>query len=193
MKKVCEEVREDYSKYEQLLLGYKSTNGIAIYVSVLKPSSNRWKVNRLPVEHSANPFDISELHTEVSCHDERSFKFLLFAHGFMQTPLVNFDSQGATHRNARNVPFPEQAISTPHFNRYDAGGHRYAYKTDPLKDPVASAQLAAIGNCVIHFYDEFNIHHTPADYPSVFLRTPTQQELFSVQTNDDPLAYVARF
>lgn len=194
MKKICREVSDDYPKYERLLLGDKRTEGIGIYVSVTKSSSSRWKVNRLPVEHIASPSERSKLHTEVSCHEEGNFKFLLFASDFLQIPLVNFDSQGAAHRNKfNNVPFPQQVVTTPHFNRYDEHGRRYAYKTSALLNPEAAVQLAEIGNCVIHFYDEFNIHHAPAGYPEVHLRSATQQELFSIPTNDDPLAYVAKF
>ncbi|MDO7852972.1 hypothetical protein [Hymenobacter convexus] len=193
MKKVCEQVLEDFPRYERLLLGRKGTRGAGIYVTDLKPSSNRWKVCRTRVEHGTERSEPIMLHTEVSCHEEKNFKFLLFAHDYMPVPLVNFDSQGATHRNARNVPFPAQAVTTPHFNRYDSGGHRYAYKTAPLQDPAALAQLAIVGNCIIHFYDEFNMHHDPAQYPSVYLSNPLLPELFANPVNDDPLADVTQF
>jgi hypothetical protein len=194
MKKVCTEVVDDYSKYENLLLGDKLTTGGPIYVSVLKPSSPRWKVNRLSIEHVDAPNDDIELYTEVSCHEEGKFKFLLFAKDFMGTPLVNFDSQGGAHRNNfDDVPFPHQQITTPHFNRYNERGHRYAYKNDALRNPEITTQLVQAEQCIVMFYEEFHLHHDPAGYPQVILRAATQQELFAAASLDDPLAYVTRF
>lgn len=195
MKKVCTEVVEDYPRYEELLLGDKLTRGGPIYVSVLKPSSSRWKVNRLPIEHLHAPSEKkSELHTEVSCHEEGNFKFLLIAGDFMGTPLVNFDSQGGAHRNNfDDVPFPHQQVTTPHFNRYNERGHRYAYKNEALRDPAITAQLVQPSECIIVFYEEFHLHHDPAGYPQVILRAATQQEIFAAAPLDDPLANVPRF
>ncbi len=194
MKKVCSEVVNDYAKYERLLLGEKLTEGAAIYVSALKLSNSHWRVNRLPVEHLTVVDHHGELHTEVSCQEDGNFKFLLFANDFMPTPLVNFDSLGGTHRNNfDDVPFPHQQITTPHFNRYNERGHRYAYKNEALRDPEVATQLIQAAQCIILFYEEFHLHHEPAGYPQVVLRAATQQELFSAASLDDPLAHVPRF
>ncbi|WP_375434526.1 hypothetical protein, partial [uncultured Hymenobacter sp.] len=72
-------------------------------------------------------------------------------------------------------------------------GRRYEYKTDVLNNPEAAAQLCDVANCVIHFYDEFNIRHNPAGYPSVLLQATAQQEIFPIPVDDDPLAYVTQF
>ena len=194
MKKVCTKVLESYVRYENLLFGDKLTKGGPIYVSALKQSSSRWKVNRLVVEHINAPSEASELHTEVSCHEDGNFKFLLFASKFMETPLVNFDSQGSAHRNNfDDVPFPHQQVTTPHFNRYNDRGHRYAYKNAALRNPEVTAQLVQVGECIILFYEEFHLQHDPAGYPQVILRAATQNEMFATAPLDDPLAHVARF
>lgn len=197
MKKVCTEVRDDYSKYEQLLLGAKLTQGTSIQVSTPKPTHASWKVGRLSVEHIAFPEEQSNLHTEVNCSeegDESNFKFLLFVSEFMPTPLVNFDSDGGAHRNNfDDVPFPRQQITTPHFNRYNERGHRYAYKSTALANPETACQLTKVNPCIIHFYNEFNLRHDLAGYPQVVLPWTVQHSLFPVQSLDDPLANVTRF
>lgn len=112
----------------------------------------------------------------------------------MSAPLANFDSLGATHRNKfDNILLTKQWVTTPHFNRYNEQGRRIAYKTPPLTDPEALRQLTDVANCIIMFYDEFNIRHIPADYPRVLLRAESQQDLFPEPATDDPLAYVARY
>jgi hypothetical protein len=194
MKKVCEEVRDDYALYEQLLLGPKLTQGGDIHVVDTKPSRADWLENRRNVEQLAQPTYLSMLHTEIKGKEHPNFKFLLFTSAFMSTPLANYDALGATHRNRyADVPLSEQSITTPHFNRYDEAGHRIAYKTPPLTNPEALDQLTQATNCIILFYDEFNIRHTPAGYPAVLMQPPAQQSLFSQPIDDDPLAYVTRF
>lgn len=192
MKNQCKIVKDKFPLYERLLLGVKTTQGRDFYISKLKPSNVKWRVDILDVDHSAEPLHESKLHTEVGIKDTSKFKFLIFADGF-PSPLVNFDSSGITHRNDKDVPLAEQIITTPHFNRYDENGIRYAYKTPELKDPTISAQISDINNCIIHFYDEFNIHHNPAGYPSVLFKVMPQQEMFDIKTNDDPLAHVTQF
>jgi hypothetical protein len=194
MKKVCQEVRNNFALYEQLLLGSKLTEGGDIYVVHDKPSRPDWKEERRAVEQLAQPGYPSMLHTEVKSKEHPRFKFLLFASTFMSTPLANYDALGATHRNKyANVPLGEQSITTPHFNRYDELGHRIVYKTPPLTNPESLRELAQATHCVILFYDEFNIRHSPADYPAVLMDVPAQQSLFPQPVTDDPLAYVARF
>ncbi|WP_375436644.1 hypothetical protein, partial [uncultured Hymenobacter sp.] len=107
MKDFSPEVQANYQLYEQLLLGGKLTEGRGFLVTNLKPSSVRWKVDRLPVEHLFDATQPGVLHTEISIHQETKFKFLLFGHALMSTPLVNYDSLGPTHRNDRNVPLVE--------------------------------------------------------------------------------------
>lgn len=193
MNKVCQEVRADFVLYERLLLGPKETQGGDIYIHEQKPSRPDWKVEKREVQQVAERTYRSELHTEVKANEHPRFKFLLFAQAFMSTPLANYDSLGATHRNKfDNIPLAEQWVTTPHFNRYNAHGRRIAYKTSPLTNPEVLGQLTAATNCVILFYDEFQIHHSTAGYPAVLVYA-AQQDLFSEPVNDDPLAYVAHF
>ena len=194
MKPISHNVLQDFSKYEQLLFGEKMTEAPDIHVTAFKPSNARWRVNYKDLEHAAFPRDASELHTEVQCEDPKNFKFLLFVRGFMPGPLVNYDSGGLAHRNRYSgLPLPEQNITTPHFNRYDDAGRSFAYKTPALRDPAAVAELANVGNCIIHFYDEFNIQHSPAGYPAVYIASASPGQLFDIPTNDDPLADVPNF
>lgn len=123
MKGDCPEAKANYSLYEQLLLGAKSTEGMGIVVSELKPSNKKWLVHRLLVEQLTILGYRSELHTEVGLKQNGNFKFLLFASRFTKIPLANYDSRGITHRNSfLAVPLPEQQVTTPHFNRYNSQG-----------------------------------------------------------------------
>jgi hypothetical protein len=194
MNKVCRDVRDKFVLYEQLLLGPKATQGGDIYVHEPKASRADWQVNKRHVEQLAQDEDYrSELHTEVKSNEHPRFKFLLFAHEFMSTPLANYDSLGATHRNKFDyIPLAEQWVTTPHFNRYNEQGVRIAYKTPPLTNAEALSQLASATNCVILFYEEFQISHLTAGYPAVIMRA-AQQDLFSESLDDDPLAYVTQF
>lgn len=194
MKGKCQEVAQNYPLYERLLLGAKLTEGVGIVVSTPKPSNVKWLAHHLPVEQLTVEGYRGELHTEVGLKQDGNFKFLLFTRRFMHTPLANFDSKGPTHRNDRtDTPLAQQQVTTPHFNRYDERGGRYAYKTPALRDPAAAAQLENIAHCIFHFYDEFNIRHQPADYPTVEVHASRQPGLFPEPISDDPLAYVPRF
>lgn len=193
MNKVCREVQTDFALYERLLLGPKNTRGGDIHVHEPKASRPDWKVDKREVQQVIESAYRSELHTEVKANEHPRFKFLLFAQAFMSTPLANYDSLGATHRNKfNNIPLLEQWVTTPHFNRYNEQGRRIAYKTPPLTNPEVLGQLAAATNCVILFYDEFQIRHSTAGYPAVLMYV-AQQDLFNESVNDDPLAYVTHF
>lgn len=175
------------------MFGLKETQGDDIYVYEPKSSRPDWMVSKRAVEQLAQPSYRSEMHTEVKAKEHPRFKFLLFAPAFMSTPLANYDSLGATHRNKlAGIPLAEQWVTTPHFNRYNQQGRRIAYKTAPLRNPETLSQLTHATNCVILFYDEFKIRHSTAGYPAVIMRA-AQQELFSEPINDDPLAYVTQF
>lgn len=194
MKGICSEAEANYQLYERLLIGAKMTEGEGIVISELKITNAKWLVHKLPVKQLTVAGYRSELHTEVGLKQDGNFKFILFARRFTSTPLANFDSKGISHRNNQeNVPLAEQQVTTPHFNRYDEQGRRVAYKTEALRNPESANQLENISNCVFHFYDEFNIQHQPAGYPTVEVRTNSQREFFPVSISDDPLAYVPRF
>jgi hypothetical protein len=195
MKSRCPEVAADFAKYEQLLAGPKLTEGPGIVVSEPKPSNIKWLVHKLPVEQLTLLGYRGELHTEVGLKQDGNFKFVLFSRQFMLAPLANYDSKGPAHRNEQHdVPLAEQQVTTPHFNKYNNRGERIAYKSDALRDPALIGQLEDITHCVFHIYDEFNIRHQPADYPSVTVQTnPRQHALFPEPIVDDPLAHVPRF
>lgn len=188
------QAKDNPELYNHLLVGDKNTSGPDFCITRPKPSRMAdWKFDMQAVEHVEQPHIGMSLHVEVKNGDTENFKFLLFADEFMSAPLVNFDAKNATHRNKKNVPLAKQWVSTPHFNRYDDNGRRFAYKTSALLNPVSAAQLTNVNACIIHFYEEFNIHHSPTGFPSVTFRQPSQTQLFPVPTFDDPLANVTRF
>ena len=71
----------------------------------------------------------------------------------------------------------------------DAHGRGHAYKTTPLRNPTTARQLENIDHCVIHFYEEANITHSPAGYPSIN-HTPAGKLPLTSSLNADPHARV---
>lgn len=185
-------VRDNYEQYCSLMRDAKQTSGAGIDLSQPKGGNNpRWRFCQLDVVHSHDPAQMC-LITEVRIDQLYNFKFKLRAPNFMDKPVLNFDSAGPTHRNEATDALSEQAVTTPHFNCYDEQGRRIAYKTEQLNDPDVARQLEGIESCVIHFYEEAGLRHSPADYPAISL-TPPGQLPFPVHPIDDPHANVANF
>jgi hypothetical protein len=191
VRKINAIVRDNYERYTALLTEPKQTSGPGLDLSQPKGTNRMLHACQIPAVHHNNPAELW-LIAEIRIDRLHDFKFKLRAPGFMPEPLINYDSAGPTHRNESAASLPEQIVTTPHFNCYDEQGRRIAYKTAPLTDPTVARELEDIDRCVIHFYEETQLTHHPAGYPSISLTTPGTLP-FASYTNADPHAHVVRF
>ena len=191
MSKINPIVRDNYERYTTLIEGHKQTSGPGLDLSQTKGDNKVLHACQIPAVHSDDLIAMW-LIAEIRIDRLHDFKFKLRAPTFMGEPLINYDSAGPTHRNEGARSLPEQIVTTPHFNRYDEQGRRIAYKTAPLTNPGVVLELEDIDRCVIHFYQETQLTHDPAGYPSISLTAPGTLP-FAHHTNADPHAHVVRF
>jgi hypothetical protein len=185
-----EKVQSDFTTYQDLLKGGKSTTGGDIRILDVRANNSLYYSHETPIIHSAQPHNM-KLVTEVKTDNYKEFKFKIFAPSFIGPPLINYDSDGPSHDNSPGKKLTARAVDTPHFNCYDSFGKRIAYKTAALQDPVQCKSFEDPSVCIIHFYTECNIKHTPAGFPAVLVR-PDLLPL-PVESFDDPNEHATYF
>ena len=189
-KRAIQKVQSDFSTYNDLLKGSKSTSGGDFRILDVRANNSTYYSHETPLVHSTQPY-VMKFVIEVKVDNYKDFKFKIFAPSFIGQPLINYDSDGPSHDNSPGKKLISRAIDTPHFNCYDSFGKRIAYKTSALRDPVQCKSFEDPNICIIHFYSECQIKHTPAGFPTILIRPDILP--LPVQTSEDPNEYASYF
>jgi hypothetical protein len=159
-------VKEDYSLYNRLLEERKS-----VFTEVIEVNKVGNNANTLSKIEDVEQQVITEqviLIVDVKLNNHNFFQFKLRCKDYIPNPFFRFDSDGETHRNrVQGIPFEEQAITPPHFHKFNEDGIEIAYKTDKLLDERESKALEDINLCIIHFFHESNTRLKEEDFPEV--------------------------
>lgn len=160
MSKTNKEVRDNYTKYQTLVSGYKDSSVRVIELTEIRKNHPNIRQRIILVNHEKDADEI-KLIVESKIVDKRSYKFKLRAEKFTAEPYFRFDSDGVAHYNkSENVPLAEQKIDTPHFNAFNDKGKSIAYKTEVLKSVKESeAILNDISLGMAHYCDEANVYY----------------------------------
>lgn len=177
------QIKENYSFYNNLLSERKS-----IFTEVIEINSranNHSFVESVDkVDHPEVTDDSMVLCVEVKINNHAYFQFKLRYKSFVPAPFFRFDSDGETHRNkVDGIELKDQAITTPHFHKFNENGIEIAYKTDKLLDPKESKALEDINLCIIHFFHESNTRLKEDDFPEIKIQSDT---LGFKMTKEDP-------
>ncbi|UNY99858.1 hypothetical protein MQE36_05795 [Zhouia spongiae] len=175
-------VKEDYSLYNRLLEERKS-----IFTEVIEVNKVGNNANTLSQAEDVEQEVITEqviLIVDVKLNNYNFFQFKLRCKDYIPNPFFRFDSDGETHRNRiEGIPFEEQAVTPPHFHKFNENGIEIAYKTDKLLDEKESKALEEINLCIIHFFHESNTRLKQDDFPEVKISSNSLGLSF---TSDDP-------
>jgi hypothetical protein len=121
---------------------------------------------------------------EVNPHNQKRFKFKIFADFFGPAPCFRFDSQGEPHCNpedGRGLPFRQ--ILTPHFHKFNSDGVEIAFKTPVLEqENQADAIVSDYSLGVAHFCQVGRLNCGDQAYPEIIFDSG-ELDLSS----DDPL------
>jgi len=176
------EIQENYSFYNNLLQERKS-----IFKEVLEINNTSNNFNTLEETIDVVHPQISKdmiLIVNVKINNYNFFQFKLRYKPFFPKPFFRFDSDGDTHWNRIDgVPLEKQAVTTPHFHKYNENGIEIAYKTDKLLDENERKALEDINLCVIHFFHEANIRLKVDEFPEIKIMTNSLGFTF---TKEDP-------
>lgn len=177
------EVKNNYSFYNNLLLERKS-----IFSEVIEINSRANNHNFVEtIEQVIYPEledDKMKLLVKVKINNHNFFEIKLKYKEFTPAPFFRFDSDGTTHHNRIDgIPLDKQAITTPHFHKFNENGVEIAYKTDKLLDPKESKALEDINLCIIHFFHESNTRLNEDDFPEIKIMSDT---LGFKMTKEDP-------
>lgn len=185
MEKPIKEVKENYSKYEELLGKIKNSTKKTITLDEIKGNHQNTRIKRVDVIHKSITEKI-ELVIESKIANKKDFKFILRAPNFIDKPFFRFDSDGLAHYNrVPGVELPKQKVDTPHFHKYDSEGRNIAYKTIPLsKDNERDALLNDICLCMAHYCDESKTFYNDSNYVEI-IQTPLN-ELDFESNRDNP-------
>ena len=185
MGKLIKEIRDDYRKYEKLLVNIKNSIFPIIALDEIKQNHKNTRIKKVEVVHS----DISEkleLTVESKIENKKDFKIKLRAPEFTNTPFFRFDSDGVSHYNRTpNVELSKQKIDTPHFHKFDPDGRNIAYKTKSLQDEgEKEALLNDINLCMAHYCDESQTFYDNNKYIEIIQTPSTELDFESI--NDNP-------
>lgn len=185
MEKRVIEIKDNFAKYEELLIAIKNTSTRTIILDEIKSNHQNTRIKKVDVSHSTIP-DNLELIIESKIENKRDFKFKLRAPKYVGIPFFRFDSDGLAHYNRLpNVELPRQKIGTPHFHRFDANGWNVAYKTEALKNEnEREALMNDINLCMAHYCDESQTFYNNDVYIEV-IQTPPSELDFDIN-NDNP-------
>lgn len=177
------QIKENYSFYNNLLSERKSIFTEVIEINKFGNNNNTLESIE-EVTHTVVTNDKMVLLVDVKVNNHAYFQFKLRYKSFVPAPFFRFDSDGETHRNkVDGVELKDQAITTPHFHKFNENGIEIAYKTDKLLDPKESKALEDINLCIIHFFHESNTRLKDDDFPEIKIMTNT---LGFKMTKDDP-------
>lgn len=177
------QIKENYSFYNNLLAERKSIFTEVIEINN-KANNHSFVESVDKVDHPEVNDDNMILCVEVKINNHAYFQFKLRYQSFVPAPFFRFDSDGTTHHNRiEGIPLNEQAITTPHFHKFNENGIEIAYKTDKLLDPKESKALEDINLCIIHFFHESNTRLKDDDFPEIKIQSDT---LGFKMTKEDP-------
>lgn len=185
MEKPVKEIKENYAKYEELLVNTKNTSTKVIVLDEIKGNHKNTRVKKVDVEHTSIS-ETLELIVESKIENKKDFKFKLRAPEYTGIPFFRFDSDGVAHYNrAPDVELPKQKVDTPHFHKYDEGGRNIAYKTESLeKENEKEALLNDISLCMAHYCDESQTFYNTDKYVEIVQTPPSEMDFDS--NNDNP-------
>lgn len=177
------QIKENYSFYNNLLSERKSIFTEVIEINKIGNNHNTLESVE-EVTHPNATEDKMVLLVDVKVNNHDFFQFKLRYKSFLPAPFFRFDSDGETHRNkVDGVELKEQAVTTPHFHKFNENGIEIAYKTDKLLDPKESKALEDINLCIIHFFHESNTRLKDDDFPEIKIQSNT---LGFKMTKEDP-------
>lgn len=178
-----EAVKNNYSFYNKLLQERKSVFSEVIEINS-KANNHNFIESVEQVVYPNIEDDKMKLLVKVKINNHDFFEIKLKYKEFMPAPFFRFDSDGTTHHNRIDgIPLNEQAITTPHFHKFNENGIEIAYKTDKLLDPKESKALEDIKLCIIHFFHESNTRLKDDDFPEIKIQSNT---LGFKMTKEDP-------
>ncbi|MFB9058074.1 hypothetical protein ACFFU9_15120 [Mariniflexile ostreae] len=181
-------VKNNYSFYNKLLLERKSIFSEVIEINS-KANNHNFIESIEPVVYPELENDKMKLLVRVKLNNHHFFEIKLKLKEFTPAPFFRFDSDGTTHHNRIDgIPLNEQAITTPHFHKFNENGIEIAYKTDKLLDPKESKALEDINLCIIHFFHESNTRLKNDDFPEIKIMSDT---LGFKMTKEDPNQNIA--
>jgi len=186
MEKPVKEIKENYSKYEELVRETKSTSVSPILLDEIKGNHNNTRIKKVEIKHNTLSEKL-EFSIESKIKNKKDFKFKLRAPEYTGKPFFRFDSDGLAHYNRTpNEELPKQKIDTPHFHRFDSNGRNIAYQTDSLKkENERKALLNDINLCLAHYCDESKTYFNGKHYIEV-IQTPHNEMDFD-NNYDNPL------
>ncbi len=164
--KINQEVRDGFEFFQELMSEPKEIEHSTI---ILEPKQNNvhWLVGNSKVRHS-NVEDELTLTVEKSKR-EKKYGIKLKCKALTSEPIVRFDSDGPAHRNSNpELHLLDQVVTTPHFNTFDSGGRRIAYKTENLVNEKESEIIANdINFGLSHFCSETKCQLTDGNFPNI--------------------------
>ncbi len=184
MEKPVKEIKEDYSKYEQLLGEIKSSSTQVVVLDEVKKNHENTRCKKVYVAHETLNEKL-ELIVESKIVNKKDFKFKLRAPDYTSIPFFRFDSDGVAHYNrVPNLELPKQKVNTPHFHKYDSEGRNIAYKTISLEnDSECNALLSDINLCMSHYCDESNTYYETDGYIEIIQTPPSELDFESNKDN----------
>lgn len=180
MEKCVQEIKENYSKYEELLVGTKNVSVETIILDEIKGNHKNTRVKSADVFHNSYT-DYIELIIESKIANKKDFKFKLRAPNYTEKPFFRFDSDGVSHYNkSENIELSKQKVDTPHFHKYDLNGNNIAYKTEALKEKTeCEALINDINLCMAHYSDESQTYYRNENYVKI-IQTPSSEFDFDI-------------
>lgn len=186
---IIPKIKENYSFYNKLLSERKSVFSELIEINKVGNNYNELCESIETIHPSIND-DKLELSVLVKVNNHDHFYFKLKYREFVKAPFFRFDSDGTTHHNRIDgIPLSKQAITTPHFHKFNENGIEIAYKTDKLLDPRESKALEDINLCLIHFFHESNIRLKEDDFPTVKILPGTLDLKMSTQDPNENIVF----
>ncbi|WP_138435172.1 hypothetical protein [Winogradskyella algicola] len=182
-------VKEDYSLYNRLLEERKS-----VFTEVIEVNKVGNNANTLSQIEDVKQEVLSKeviLIVDVKLNNHNFFQFKLRCKDYIPNPFFRFDSDGETHRNRiEGIPFEEQAITPPHFHKFNESGIEIAYKTEKLLDENERKALEDINLCIIHFFHESNTRLKEDSFPEVKILSNSLGLSFKSDDPNENIDYV---
>jgi hypothetical protein len=177
-------IKDDFDFYLKVCSESKSFEINPIELSEIKSNHTKTRMKCVDVKHSTISHKMLFC-VESDITNARNFKLKLWCNEKFECPLFRFDSDGATHRNNDpNIPLDQQAITTPHFHKFNKDGIEYAYKTSELNDTEQKEKIVNdINLAAILFCREANLVTTTN--PSI-IQVPSSELPFTPTTSTDP-------
>lgn len=184
MEKAVTEIKDDYSKYQELINGIKNTSVPTITLDKIKGNHRHTRTKNIEVTHNSIA-DYIELIVESKIANKRDFKFKLRAPEYTGVPFFRFDSDGVSHYNrSENIELPRQKVDTPHFHKFDQNGINVAYKTSSLEnEPERRALINDINLCMAHYSDESQTYYNNNNYVEIIQTPLTELDFDSNKDN----------